>query len=162
MPTFIAGASRFGTTLSIAPTGPGIGPFPAAANAPRVSSTSRRDVGISNRSGTWVTGVPEPFPPGLFPSPRFLSVMMLSLFLSLRRWMQRFGRPLILAAALVLTACDPGDQGLSPAATTPPKSSSPSSLPAAASPRISVEFQDGIQRSGVDFMHVNGAFGKKW
>jgi enediyne biosynthesis protein E4 len=78
-------------------------------------------------------------------------------------------KPLLLAAAVILTACSPaGDHPPSPSpasTTTPGASSSKSGTTAAdqAAPgRAQVEFKEAARGSGVDFQHVNGAFGKKW
>jgi len=83
-------------------------------------------------------------------------------FLSLRRWMQSSGKPLLLAAALVLAACSPAGQGTSPAASSSSSPSSATPASSAAPPGLPVEFRDEAKLAGVGFVHVNGAFGKKW
>jgi len=74
--------------------------------------------------------------------------------------MRSSGKPLLLAAALALAACGPAGQGTAPAASSSSSSSSPA--PSTAPPGLPVEFRDEARLAGVGFVHVNGAFGKKW
>lgn len=76
--------------------------------------------------------------------------------------MQSSGKPLLLAAALVLAACSPAGQGTSPAASSSSSPSSATPASSAAPPGLPVEFRDEAKLAGVGFVHVNGAFGKKW
>ena len=76
--------------------------------------------------------------------------------------MHSSGRPLILAAALVVTACGPAGQGVPPAASSSTQASASSPTTSAAPPAVNVEFREDAHRAGVNFVHVNGAFGKKW
>ena len=76
--------------------------------------------------------------------------------------MWRSGKPLSLTLALVLTACDPALDGPSPGPSAP---SSPMVQAAPArpvAPAVPVTFRNMAAESGLDFVHANGAFGKKW
>ena len=70
-------------------------------------------------------------------------------------------RFLFLAAGLALTDCGPASDVPASLSTASPTSLAPSQ-PLKVSSAEPVLFRDSARESGLDFLHENGAFGKKW
>lgn len=69
-------------------------------------------------------------------------------------------RLFVLVMVLAQAACGPASEV--PSSAGPAESSSSSPRNSKAPPDAGVQFQDAAAASGVDFVHRNGAFGRKW